>query len=151
MNYYTCPKCQGNRIIEKYKHVEDGICFECSGSGKVTEEERQRIEKDILREFKKTQTNKQVLINSLKKQWFNDLDIIYIVDNSNTYSIKEQLKQDGAFFNNSHKVWYFKEQNSKYPLFKIEWQEVLNDNGIGYAVNLQHIIKTRSKDNLKGY
>ena len=148
---YICPRCQGNGTIEKYKHVENGICFECSGSGKVTEEERQRIEKDILREFKKIQTNKQVLINSLKKQWFNNSDIIYIVDNSNTYSIKEQLKQDGAFFNNGHKVWYFKEQNSKYPLFKIEWQEVLNDNGIGYAVNLQHIIKTRSKDNLKGY
>jgi len=153
MNYYICPRCNGKGIIEKYMHVENGLCFECSGSGKVTKEEKERIEKDIAKEIKRNNTkiknNQNKLENQLKKQWFNDADAVYIVNVSNTYSIKEQLKQDKALFNNSHKVWYFTEQNEKYNTFKIEWQEVID--GKEYAVTLEKLIQEKSSGILKGY
>lgn len=150
-----CPKCGGSGNIQKYKHVEAGICFECSGSGIVTDEELIRIEKDIAKETKRQQkkfeNDRQKLIDSLKKQWFNNSDTIYIVNESNTFSIKNQLKDSGAVFNNNHKVWYFTEINNNYPVFEIQWNEVLNDNGKGYSVNLQHIIKEKSNGNLRGF
>ena len=153
MNYYTCPRCNGNRIIEKYHHVEAGICFECSGSGKVTEEEKNRIEKDIAKEIKRNITyeknRQQKLVDSLKKQWFNNADKIYIVDNSNTYSIKDQLKQDGALFNYNFKVWYFTEEKDKYDLFTITWEEITENTS--YASNMIKLIKEKSKNGLKGY
>ena len=153
MNYYTCPRCNGNKIIEKYLHVEAGICFECHGNGRVTEEEKNRIEKDIVREVKRNNTieknRQQKLVDSLKKRWFNNADKIYIVDNSNTYLIKDQLKQDGAFFNYNFKVWYFTEKKDKYDLFTITWEEVTSNTS--YASNLRNIIKEKSKSGLKGY
>jgi excinuclease UvrABC ATPase subunit len=153
MNYYICPRCNGNGIIEKYMHVDNGICFECSGSGKVTQEEKERIEKDITREAKRNNTritnNQDRLESQLKKQWFNDADTIYIINISNTYSIKDQLKQDKAIFNNSHKVWYFTEQNEKYNTIRMDWQEIID--GKEYAITLQKLIQERSGGMLKGY
>jgi RecJ-like exonuclease len=153
MNYYICPRCNGNGKIEKYNHVENGICFECSGSGRVTQEEKERIEKDIVREtnrvIKATQTRHNKLVCQLRKQWFNNADTIYIINISNTYSIKDQLKQDNAIFNNIHKVWYFTEQNNKYNTFRIDWQEVAE--GEQYAITLEKLIQERSNGMLKGY
>lgn len=153
MNYYICPRCNGNGKIEKYNHVENGICFECSGSGRVTQEEKERIEKEIAKEVKRsntTQTNRQnKLINSLKKQWFNDSETIYIIDNNNTYSIKDQLKQDGAIYNNTFKVWYFTECNDNYNCFTVSWEEVSTSDKL--AFNLQKLIQEKSKNGLKGY
>jgi hypothetical protein len=153
MNYYICPRCNGSKIIDKYKHVEGGICFECSGSGRVTQEEKERIEKDIAREAKRSNTKevnrKSKLLNQLKKEWFNNADTIYILNMSNTYTIKDQLKQDSAIFNYIHKVWYFTEQNDKYNTFTITWEEVAE--GEKYAITLEKLIQERSNGMLKGY
>lgn len=154
MNSYICPRCNGNGRIEKYNHVENGICFECSGSGRVTEEEKDRIEKDIVREIKKQKSRQDAkqkkLIESLKEQWFHDADIIYIIDNCNTYTIKEQLKQDGALFNNTFKIWYFiNNNNNNYNLFSIAWEEVITSDI--FALNMEKLIQARSKNGLKGY
>ena len=151
MKDHTCPRCGGAGYIDKYKHVEDGICFECSGRGKVTEEEYLRIEKDMAREFKKANKQKQRLIDSLKKEWFNNSDIIYIVNNKNTYPIKTELKDHGAKYLKTFNIWYFTESKNNYPLFSITWEEVLNDDDKGYAVNLTNLIKTKSEGILKGY
>lgn len=151
MKEFTCPRCGGQGHIEKYNHVEAGICFECSGSGKVTEEELQRIEKDIAKEVKKGITQKQKLVDSLKKEWFNNSNIIYIVNNNNTYPIRSELKNAGAKYNKHFNIWYFTENKTDYPLFTITWNEVLNDNNKGYAVNMTNLIKTKSNGNLKGY
>lgn len=153
MRYIICPRCSGHGTIEKYKHVEAGICFECGGSGKVTEDEALRIEKDIAKELKRTKTkaenSKQKLIDSLKKQWFNNNDIIYMLNDNNTYNRREQLKQDGAIFNYNFKVWYYLEP--KENTFSIMWDEVLNDNNKGYATRLIELIQEKSNNNLKGY
>lgn len=29
----TCPRCRGRGYIEAYKHVQNGVCFRCHGSG----------------------------------------------------------------------------------------------------------------------
>ena len=33
VKYETCHRCDGKGFIPKYSHVEDGICFNCWGSG----------------------------------------------------------------------------------------------------------------------
>ena len=153
MEYFKCPRCSGKGKIEKYNHVENGICFECSGSGSVTQEEKERIEKDIAKEVKRIKTKnenrKNSLLNQLKKQWFNNADTIYILNSANTYSIKEQLKEDGAIFNSIYKVWYFIEMNEKYDTFRIDWNEIANCEQ--YAITFEKLIKERSKGLLKGY
>ena len=150
----TCPKCGGHKIIEAYKHVEAGICFECSGRGSVTDEEYIRIEKEIAKEIKKNskmlENSKKKLLQNLKKEWFSNCDVIYIVCESNTYNIKDQIKKDGGKFN-SFSVWYFTEPKDNYNLIKISWEEVLQDDNKGYATNMTNIIKEKSNGILKGF
>jgi len=31
----TCPKCFGTGTINSYKHIQNGVCFECGGTGAV--------------------------------------------------------------------------------------------------------------------
>ena len=35
----NCPRCSGKGFLEGYRHIENGICFECKGTGKVEGEE----------------------------------------------------------------------------------------------------------------
>ena len=32
---YECPRCNGTGHIKEYGHIRDGVCFKCSGTGKV--------------------------------------------------------------------------------------------------------------------
>lgn len=32
----TCQKCDGNKAIGAFYHIENGKCFECNGTGKVS-------------------------------------------------------------------------------------------------------------------
>jgi hypothetical protein len=36
MKTATCPKCCGKKTINGFSHVENGVCFQCSGSGVIT-------------------------------------------------------------------------------------------------------------------
>lgn len=36
MKTITCTKCGGKGIIDVYKHIDDGICYRCKGTGVVT-------------------------------------------------------------------------------------------------------------------
>ncbi len=35
MKMYQCPRCDGDGRIKEYGHIQSGICFKCSGTGKV--------------------------------------------------------------------------------------------------------------------
>jgi hypothetical protein len=39
---YLCGKCNGQRKLRGFAHVENGICFACNGSGKVTVKKNDR-------------------------------------------------------------------------------------------------------------
>jgi len=36
MKTTTCPKCCGKKSIDGFSHIENGVCFQCSGSGVIT-------------------------------------------------------------------------------------------------------------------
>ena len=33
---YTCPRCDGKKVLKEYAHIAEGICFKCNGTGIVT-------------------------------------------------------------------------------------------------------------------
>jgi transcriptional antiterminator Rof (Rho-off) len=35
MKTTTCPKCCGKKSIDGFSHIENGVCFQCSGSGVI--------------------------------------------------------------------------------------------------------------------
>lgn len=143
-----CPKCNGTGILPEYKHLDNGKCFLCNGKGFIHIDEEKEIKK-IDKNKKSIDAYKNKLIKRLKKEWFNNSDAIYVVNEKNTYSIKENIKADGGKFQGGiFSIWYFTEPKENYNLIKIEWDDVLNDNDKGYAVRLRELIKEKSNNNL---
>lgn len=33
---YTCPKCSGTGVVQRFGHVKNGICFDCDGTGQIS-------------------------------------------------------------------------------------------------------------------
>lgn len=96
MKNIICPRCSGHGKIQKYNHVEAGLCFECNGSG-VKEVEDDVI--DIIAEIraerknaKETEKEFDKLYDNLKsdiknsKTWF-----WYIMPNASNNTSEEQL------------------------------------------------------------
>jgi hypothetical protein len=71
MNQITCPKCQGKGILPNYKHVEDGICFLCYGSGSVTQEEYESYQLEGIKADNR-RAKKMKAIENQRKQWEGD-------------------------------------------------------------------------------
>jgi DnaJ-class molecular chaperone len=45
MKQITCPRCHGEGTIKEYSFNRNGLCFKCSGSGKI--DYRKPVEKKI--------------------------------------------------------------------------------------------------------
>lgn len=121
MKKVTCSKCGGAGYINNFKHVEDGICFECYGSGWIEIDE----EKEQIKETKRT--NKQFL-KTKELRGFKNTDILYIVAEENTILIKEQLKNNGAIWNYYFRAWTFENDKlrDKYNLQAVKYEECEN-------------------------
>ena len=115
-----CPKCSGTGHIPQYNHVEDGICFDCSGSGWIDKKEYEHmIEQQATRDIKKISkqtTNRKQAINFFQ-------DTLYLVI-GNTYSIKDELKAQGAKWNVYLHGWVLPEPNTKYKTVTIHFDDV---------------------------
>lgn len=81
MKTIICPRCSGHGKIEKYNHVEAGICFECNESGKkLVDDNTTDIVKEIREQRKSSNEVEKEFIslwneykNRIKddKDWYN--------------------------------------------------------------------------------
>jgi hypothetical protein len=62
-----CPRCGGYGKIESFKHVDNGICFECYGAGEI---EQEQAEKYIISEIKHDQkiAEKNAKLDAYRKE-----------------------------------------------------------------------------------
>jgi RecJ-like exonuclease len=67
-----CIRCSGLGKIKKFKHVDNGICFECDGKGYKLSENEIMIEfkignKVVDRQFYSKDTSKKIVMEHAKK------------------------------------------------------------------------------------
>ena len=106
-----CQRCGGDGRIAYYGHIEQGICFECGGSGvsgnreiKVyTDEYGAKLKAQ--REAREEKKRQKLIDESgewnkgwMEREGFNENGKTYIVL-GNTYEMKEELKENGAKYN----------------------------------------------------
>lgn len=126
-----CPKCGGKGKIDIFNYIDDGICFKCSGSGRIeetkilySEEEvnekirvyREKKDKNFAIEIAKANQEDQIA-NGFKNGY------VYAVC-GNCYSIKEELKEAGARWNRELRAWTFEEDNENYKTRKVTYEEI---------------------------
>jgi len=118
----TCPNCKGTGYIPHYDYNCQGVCFRCKGTGKTNQKEY--TEEELKKKEQKINNKRQATLKELRG--FKNTDILYIVE-GNTYSIKEQLKQDGAIWNMWFRKWVFENDNlnDKYNLKPVSFEDTL--------------------------
>ena len=112
-----CFKCGGTGIINCYIPVNGGECFDCNGSGisewdekEYTPEHQAKLEADREKRFEKKKAEamaKAAEKNAefFEKNGFNSEGKTYFIL-GDTYSIKEELKAQGAKWDGYSKHWH---------------------------------------------
>lgn len=106
-----CIKCCGTGKIAEFLHIQDGMCFDCNGSGIIetirkeyTEEYKKKMEVRKIAKMKKREQEWRDKVHSenqkfFQKEGFNSEGTTYIVTSSNSYEVKEMLKEEGYKYN----------------------------------------------------
>ena len=116
-NRCSCAKCGGTGMIEVYRPINGGECFDCWGSGIVEYdtkeytpeyEEKLRVQREK-RAAKKLAEEKAHAAEKntefFKRNGFNPEGKTYVVL-GNTFEIKEELKAQGAKWDNISRHWH---------------------------------------------
>lgn len=131
--YYVdtrCPKCGRTGYLQYYVHVDGGICFKCGGSGEgirkiivrtVEYAEKLRIRREKALAVKAVKMNQKFL----KEEGFTPEGKTYIVL-GDTYSIKDQLKEEGAFYSKPL-GWHFNHKPDNHPVKELSIDQPLVD------------------------
>jgi hypothetical protein len=91
MKLIICPRCSGHGKIEKYNHVEGGICFECNGSGKKEAEDNARDTIQEIRDERKLEKEFSTLWNQYKNELKDYKDWYwYILCEGTEYTTKDE-------------------------------------------------------------
>ena len=62
MNTMTCPKCFGKGEFPTLRHIDDGICYGCDGTGEI------EVSGEPLRAIEPVRMTREKYIMSLKEQ-----------------------------------------------------------------------------------
>ena len=112
-----CGKCGGTGIIRIYVPINGGDCFDCGGSGIVTWNEKEytpeyekKLEEQRKKRFEKKKAEAMAHAAEknaefFKKNGFDENGKTYFVL-GNTYDIKEELKAQGAKWDNVSRHWH---------------------------------------------
>lgn len=126
----TCPKCGGSGHIPYYDYVEAGRCFECGGTGHkhhtwkiYTPEYAAKLKAKRVARYKAKAPERNE-----KKLWTLGFDngSIHVVL-GDTYSIKENLKADGARFSPIF-GWFFAAKVAHYATIEVKVDDVFDMN-----------------------
>lgn len=136
-----CAKCNGTGRIECFKHVSDGICFDCYGAGAKHIEHKvytpEYLEKKRIRDEKKFLKQVAEKLESENKKTFrklglNEEGVAYVVL-GDTYEIRNELKAEGAKFN-YFLGWHFAEEPEGRPFVKVSIEQIAEKNSLGFWV-----------------
>lgn len=80
----ACEFCGGTGYIERFAHVEDGVCYGCKGKGynMITPAQAEKLEEE--------------------RQQANKFEMVIVPASYNTYNDKEVIKSLGFKFNPSY-------------------------------------------------
>jgi len=131
----SCAKCGGTGMIDYYRPVNGGVCFDCDGSGineydmkeytpeyeaKLAEQRKKRAEKKLAEERKHAAEKNAKFF---EMNGFTPEGKTYFVL-GNTYDIKEQLKAQGAKWDNLSRHWHMPTQPEGLETFEVSVDEM---------------------------
>lgn len=162
-----CKRCGGTGHYS-YNQLDGTKCYGCGGTGYqkierriLTEKEKKERERANKRrkekQERKRESNrkKDIEINNkkfLEINGFENTENIYLVLDENSYEIKEELKEKGAFWNRSLKSWCFRERIEGYQLLKVKYTDFISKGEYGvYTIDNDKLVKVLERKNTSKY
>lgn len=153
--WVECWRCSGKGRIEPYAHVHGGICFKCNDERGYWQERRvlsdkEKAQRERAKERKEARREAQRQENMIarneefKAQLGFVNGIIHVVAVKNTFSIKDDLKEQGAKFNREL-GWYFSEAPDNYPTIQISDEEaiIMAEGYLEFNPDVERIIRSK--------
>lgn len=140
-----CFKCGGIGIIKMYIPINGGECFDCGGSGITEWDEKeytpeheaklaaQREKREAKRLAKEREQAAERNAEFFKKNGFNPDGKTYFVL-GNTYEIKEELKTQGAKWDNVSRHWHMPTKPEGREVLEISVDDMYDANPAGVYV-----------------
>lgn len=142
-----CDRCGGKGYSTEHSWmVNGGTCFKCGGSGKQMVERRilspkeieQRAKAKVRRDEKasierEAQRKANIIRNNenFKKDKFFGAETLHVVSMDNTFTIKEELRSQGARWSGSFQRWCFTTAQEEYATVEIAFEDVVIVNEFG--------------------
>ena len=154
----TCDRCGGTGAFI-IPGIFQGICFKCSGSGKLakwvkayTPSEYEKYIKAVERARERKQEKREAAVRQLEEEseinkaeylksfgYDPENPMVYLVYGENTYSIKDELKERGGRYHNLLN-WYFThevEVPEGFILIPVEFDKIFNWNPISKTASFR--------------
>jgi DNA-directed RNA polymerase subunit N (RpoN/RPB10) len=100
-----CQYCKGQGFLPQFKHVENGVCFTCNGSG--IQEVNQDVYENYQRRIEREKQGKYILFNNGKVEYYNSEKQIeklygnFFSGEYANYAVKVSYKDKNIFFKKS--------------------------------------------------
>jgi formate dehydrogenase maturation protein FdhE len=100
-----CQYCKGQGFLPQFKHVENGVCFTCNGSG--IQEVNQDVYENYQRRIEREKQGKYILFNNGKVEYYNSEKQIeklygnFFSGEYANYAVKVSYKDENIFYKNS--------------------------------------------------
>ena len=66
----TCSRCNGRKVFNQYRHVSEGICFLCEGTGiEIVDTDAIQAEKDRVKKVKETHKEIKEAVEKENAKW----------------------------------------------------------------------------------
>lgn len=119
ITHTCCPRCGGNGKLYEYRHIDEGVCYKCLGSGYFEQSETIKVLTDVYFD-KLTQKRNEKLLEKAKKvnktflinHGFDEDGNGFAIVGSNTLKIKDTLKEIGCKWTPSINCWVSPKEHS---------------------------------------
>ena len=151
-NTDRCPRCGGTGVVEIYRPINGGDCFQCWGSGIIqwddkeyTPEYEAKLEAQRQKREAKRMAKLQAELPAKKAAWlekngFNSEGITYLFLGY-TYEIKDQIKLLGAKFDYLL-GWHIDHEVEGYQFITVNVNDITFENMLnGYTLDPEKIQK----------
>ena len=144
---WKCPHCDGQGSRSEWSQTRF-TCWKCNGTGQLAEPRTVKeytpeylavmAEKNRKKQEKKYADKIAAYEADMSKAYaevgFNADGHLYVITEADTYSIKEDLKADGARWRPTMRRWFFTSRPSNWQTVEINWADFYEINQYGVVV-----------------
>lgn len=146
-----CAKCNGTGFVEYFKFYENGVCFDCGGTGAHVYNDKEYTPEYEAKLMARRQVKEAAraanyaaehtaFVARVAAKHADENGVSYYVL-GDTYGRRAQIKEDGGLFENTN-GWHFARRVEGYDLQEVKFADVFDNEISGQFQRFEKIVNT---------